>query len=280
MNRVSVYDYSDYRSFLNSVLQDRKSVKSDFSVGMWAKRMGLESTTSLNMILRGQRNPGRKILRRMESYFNFTPKEALYFDHLVDLAKTHSDGSEKLYLMEQLKKLHPKGEFHLLNEDEFSCMSNWYFFAIREMVKLKDFQEDISWISLKLKTKVKPKQIKEAIQTMLRVGLLDRNRKTKKLEIVHKRYTTSDDIASEALKRFHEQMLKRSIESIRNVNVEKREITGSTLSIPTENMEKAKKLIRNFQDEFCKLVEADKNSDAVYQLNVQFFPLTKEEFQS
>jgi len=64
--------------------------------------------------------------------------------------------------------------------------------------------------------------------------------------------------------------------SIRKVPVQKRSINGMTLTINIKDIPKAKELISKFQDELCKLMEADQG-DSTYQGNVQFFPLTKVE---
>ena len=104
--------------------------------------------------------------------------------------------------------------------------------------------------------------------------LLKENPNTKKLELSDERLNTSDDIASEAIQRFHEAMLENAKQSIRQVPVEERQVSGITLSLSKEDLPEAKKLIQEFEEKFAKLLDS-KNADTVYQLHTTFFPLIK-----
>ena len=79
---------------------------------------------------------------------------------------------------------------------------------------------------------------------------------------------------SEGLKRFHEQMIEHAKSAIREVPVEERQICGMTLTVKKEDLKEAKEVIRHFMDRFSSRVD-QKLGEQVYQLNVQFFPLTK-----
>jgi hypothetical protein len=50
------------------------------------------------------------------------------------------------------------------------------------------------------------------------------------------------------------------------------------MAVPTAKMPVAKNLIRQFTEDMAKLM-ADGDLDQVYQLNVQFFPLSKNKTQ-
>ena len=175
--------------------------------------------------------------------------------------------------MEKMSKQCPHGTFRLLDDKTFRMVSHWYYFALREMVRLDHFLEDPKWISKKFQFKVVPREIKNALNILLGNGFLKRD-KQGKLHAAEGRMSTTDDIASEAIKRYHEQMLDNSKEALRGVDVQEREFTGSSLVFKTDHLAEAKKHIREFKQGFSKLFEEDKG-DAVYQIQIQFFPLTK-----
>lgn len=85
---------------------------------------------------------------------------------------------------------------------------------------------------------------------------------------------TDDDIANEGLKRFHEDMIGHGYQALRKIPVHEREITGLTLAISRSQIGDAKKLIRNFVEDFGKL-DGHKDADQFCQLNIEFFPLTR-----
>jgi uncharacterized protein (TIGR02147 family) len=71
-------------------------------------------------------------------------------------------------------------------------------------------------------------------------------------------------------------MIDRARESLERVPPQKREISGLTMGISEECIERIKQRIRMFKEEIISMIVDDKNeSRSVYQMNVQFFPLIK-----
>ena len=93
------------------------------------------------------------------------------------------------------------------------------------------------------------------------------------------RIKTTNDIHSEAIKRYHEQMLDNAKEAIRKIDVNSREYTSSTFTMRSSNIPKAKELVREFREKFTKLLE-EENGDGTFHIQVQFFPLTKLEVRN
>ncbi|MBI3017671.1 MAG: TIGR02147 family protein [Deltaproteobacteria bacterium] len=270
---TSVYQFTDYRTFLQSYAEDKKKVNPNWSYGVWAQKLGMSGTAALTMIINGQRHPGNKALVLFQKYFDFSQNESEYFFDLVRLKKIKNDPRLSILLMEKMSQYHPDGKFKLLDQDTFNAISYWYYYAIRGMTQMSQFKEDPQWIVKKLNFKVTPLQVKKAIQTLLKLKLLERDEKGI-LKPVQKDIDTTKDIANEAIKRFHEQISDLSKASIRKISVQDREFNTTTLLLKKNNLPKAKELIRKFQKDFSRLLEEDKG-DAIYQLNVQLFPLTK-----
>ncbi|MGE3975770.1 MAG: TIGR02147 family protein [Bdellovibrionales bacterium] len=273
MQNADIFQYSDYRSFLKNYAKVKKEVSPQWTLGMWAKRLDLKATTSLTMILNGQRHPGPKIVERFSEYFHFNKREKQFFSDLILLNKIKNDSRLKLLIMQELKKLSPNKSFQLLDEKTFSAISNWYFYCIRQMTKLQEFHEEPEWLKRHIHFLLSEKQIRSSIETLLDLQLLKRSEHGV-LEISKAQLQTSQDVESEAIKQFHEQMLENAKIALRKTAVNKREFSGLTVTIKKEKINQAKELLRNFVDEFEKLMIEEKG-DAVYQLNMQFFPLAE-----
>ncbi len=274
MTKNSLFEYTDYRAFLRAHAEDRKKANPRWSYSLWAKRLGLAGTAPLTMILNGQRQAGPKLAEKMVHYFEFNARQREYFLDLVNLQKAGSDSSLSVLLMEKLKKNNPQREFKLLDSQTFEAISSWQHYAVREMTQLPDFQEDSNWISERLRVKITPREVSKAIETLERLKLLARNAQNK-LRPTQAEIQTTQDVSSEAIKRFHEQTLDLAKASIREVPVSQREVGAVTLTVSSSKIQKAKDLIRKFQDEFTALIEEPSLGDSTYQLNVQFFPLTE-----
>ena len=240
---------------------------------MWAKQLGLRSSSTLIMILNGQRNPGPQLTEKLCRYFRLNQQAAAYFHDLIRLAKVRTDVQLGLGVLKQLEQRHPGRGFRLLDQDTFHAISNWYCYAIRELVNVKDFREDPEWISRQLQFPVSCEKVEEALNTMLRLGLLERNARGR-LVTSAQHLDTKSDAGDEGLKRYHEQLLGNAAESLRTVPSLEREVSGGCFAIREKDVKRAKELIRSFQIELCNEIE-QKNSDRVYQIEVAFFPLSK-----
>ncbi len=269
----NLYQFTSYRAFLVEYLSMQKKRKPSFSLRNWCKQLGVKSPSTLNMILRGKRNPGPELVDLLVAYFGFSKNQKEYFEALVKLEKAKKDSSRSTRVMETLRSLHPENNFNLIDFDIFSVISNWYFYAIKEMSSREDFREDPEWISNQLFKRIPPKTAKEALSILLRTGLFKRDGRGF-LQATNQQITTGADISHEGLKRFHEQMTELARESIRTVPIEYRDISSSTFNLDPQDLPAFKQELRKIRRELYLRFEKPK-AKATYQLNFQLFPLTK-----
>jgi uncharacterized protein (TIGR02147 family) len=269
--------FTDYRAFLLAYAQDMKSRQATWTYGVWAKKLGLKTTSSITKILSGERDPGPQITEQLVRYFGFKDRDARYFRDLVQLKKIKQDARLSVLLMERMQKEFPDGSVRLLDDRTFSVIANWYYLPLREMTRMQGFVEDADQLAKLLRFKVTARDITRAIEALVELGLLTRD-SSGRLKIAQGRVLTSNDISSEAIKRYHEQMLENAKSAVRQVEVKEREITGSTLVMRAANLAEAKEMIREFKTRFAQKFEEDAG-DSVYQIQIQLFPLTKSSTQ-
>lgn len=274
--KINLFDFTDYRAFLSAFARDKKKLQPSWSLNLWARQLGLRNSTSISKIITGSRDAGPEILRKLAEYFKFTPQERAYFEGLVQFSKAEKikdDTSLKAALMEQLRRLHPGRTFAQIDEKKFSLIAHWWFYAIRQMTHLENFRLDSDWISTQLEFKISPREIARALEILQSEGLLVIDKTTGRAKAVSQ-LNTSDDVASEALRRFHEGVLEMARSSLRTIPTEKRQISGLTLPIRTADRPRVKQFLREMEDRFIETFEA-KDGDSIYQLELAFFPLTK-----
>ncbi len=271
---LSIYDFSDYRTFLKSHFGETKKTNPLWSYMAWSKSLGLSDNSSLLKIMKGKREAGPKLMAKLNKYFVFNQQEMIYFEDLIRLSKVKNDSRLELAIIERMKTNSPRKEFKLLDDRTFSIVSKWWHFAIRQMTKLDSFKSDITWIQKILRFKVDKRELQQAIDTMIEMDLLKKDSQTKKLQIQVPALSSQDDIPSEAVKQHHEAMLDNAKISLRTISPLEREITGQTFTIQQKNLPAAKEYIRNMMDEFTHLFESTQG-DEVYQIQTQLFPLTQ-----
>lgn len=268
----NIFDFTDYRAFLVAYFEDAKKRNPKWSYQAWAKKLSLKNNSSLLKIIHREREIGPSISGKLADYFEWKGDRRDYFNDLIRLSKIKDDSRLKVELMERLQLKLPKNVYRFLNEKEFSAISNWWCYAIRQMTKLSDFKGDPKWMAKKLNFKVPLREIRKAIQILLELRLI--KMESARLAPTDGSLNTSDDVASEAIKRFHEGMISNAKIAVREIPISEREISGCTITISQEDFSRIKQYLRNFEDQFCRLFDK-KDGDQVCQLNLQFFPLTK-----
>ena len=272
MEQLELKQFSDYRAYLVAHIQDCKKRRPDWTYGVFARQLGLKDPSSITKIVQGQREPGAAITGKLIRYFQFSPKDAQYFEDLVRLRKIKDDPRLTVMILEKMGKDHPGGAVKILDNQSFQLVSNWYCFTIREMVKLDHFVNDPNWISKNLHFKVTATEAERAIELLIEAGLLERV--NGKLAIIGGFFSNSDASAAEAATRSHETMLDIAKVALRKFGSAEREFIGTPLTIDSSKMKEAKEMIREFTERFLKKM-SHTNGDLTTRFQIQLFPLSK-----
>lgn len=275
--KPNVFEFSDPVDFLNASLQAAQEINPKFSLRSWAHQLGLSHVALLSMVLNRKRtlrpSLGSKVSSDYRQKGKFTEDEARYFDMLVlfRLAKT---SDEKKFYQQVLASLRPDQEFSTLQLDQLRLISDWYHVAILEMTFLKNFKSDSKWIQKRLGDTVTEGQIKEAINRLIRLGLLQQTPEGLKKTTVH--LATPTDQFSRELQSFHAQLIQKAIVSLQTQSIEERDVTGYTMVTTSEKIKEAKKMIRDFRRQLGQFLETP-NGESLYQLNIQLFSLEEKQ---
>jgi uncharacterized protein (TIGR02147 family) len=273
---MNIYDYIDYRDFLTDYYLKSKEANKNFSYRFFAKKAGLRSPNLYQMIIKKKRHLGKYISHQFSQAMGLSKREQNYFEALISFNKAKTPEARKYYL-ELMSGLRRDRVGAILNDNQYEYLSNWYYPVIREMIMLTDFKEDYLWIKNKLNNKVTLKQIKAALETLLNLGLIARN-ETGRLEQRDIAIATTDDVRHVAAYKFHRQMLRLADDILITSDGENREISALTTSLSKKQFDNIKIRIREFEQEIMQYVtENPKLGEAVYQMNIHLFPLTKGE---
>jgi len=269
---TSIYDYSDPIEFLHAYLKHAQQSNPAFSLRAWAKQMHLSNAALLSMVMNRKRRLLPSLSSKIREHFlktnRFTKNEAQYFEALVLFANAKTE-DEKFFYQDMLSSMRDDNSFSTLQLDQLRLISDWYHFAIIEMTKLKNFNADPNWIQARLGDEITIPMVIEAIERLVRMGLLERSADGR-LRKTRQKFTTTSDIPSSSIKKHHSQMIQRALKAIENQSVGDRDITSHTIAIDKNKLPEAKKMIQNFRRRLGNFL-ASNESDTVYQLNIQLF---------
>lgn len=256
-----------YRTIIQEELEFRIRTNSSYSLRAFARDIGI-NPSQLSDVLKGKIGISSKKAIIIAQKLGLNQREVTLFKSLVEMEHGRTQK-----IIEDAKKYIETisfGEnFKSLTLDGFKVISEWHYFAILSTMELNDFDGTTIYISSKLK--LPHSLVEESIIRLLKMDIIDL--KDGKFMPTGVMLTTTHDIQSSALKKFHKGHIAKSVAAIDEVSVELRDITSMTMAIDVEKMKEAKEMLKNFRREFCRVMENGKKNQ-VYNLNIQFIPLT------
>jgi len=270
---VSVYDFLDFRVYLRAYYDAAKRTKPNFSFRMFSKLAGLRSPNFLKLVIDGERNLGADSVGRFADALGLVGADAEFFADLVAFGQAQTL-AEKNRAFEGIASSRRFRAARRIDGDLFAYLSHWYNPAIRELSARADFQEEPRWIAGQLRPSISPAEAAEAMKLLLSLGLLVRDPKTGRVQRGEPTLTTEHEVRSLGAAAFHRQMLERAAGSIESVPRELRDLAALTVCVSPETVALVKQRIHKFRESLTELCDSDTQGRTVYQLNVQWFPLS------
>lgn len=225
------------------------------------------------MVLKGQRLPSQEMVSRLSRQFAHNETEHRYFELLVELDRKQRRKEEFSETLKELKSLSGnRFDKPTIDSRRFSFIADWYHLAIKQLIQTPAFRPNIGWIRTRLRNAVTPSEIRDAIDRMVSLGIIERS-KTGKLTVREKNLKTTEGVQDKAIRRHHFGMISRALDALRINELDNQEFTSLTLRIDPQNIAQAKAAIRNFRDQFNRQFDSE-SSNSVYQLNFQLFEHT------
>ena len=272
-NKVNIFEYTDYIAFLRDWFALKKSTVKAFSFQYFSDRAGFKSRSFIQGVLKGQKALSRKAIFKVSQALELNKKESEYFEILVSFREA-KDLDEKNYYWGKIEKL-SRSKYVNLTINQFKFFQHWYIVPIREIVTYFDFRDDYSFLGRQLTPRITAKEAHDAIKILLDLGLIEKSGKLYKQTDAN--LSTPEDLRSLAIQNFQIETIGLAANSIVKHNKEERDISTITLGTTKEGLREIKDLIKEFHENVVRAVDKHNKSERVYQLNLQIFPLTREQ---
>jgi uncharacterized protein (TIGR02147 family) len=218
----------------------------------FAEKLGI-SSGALSEILKGKRKISPKLAKKIAARLHLDPIDTANF---VGESLVESDNEGFQFLQ--------------LQDDQFHLISEWFHFAILNLVKSEMCQHRPPWFAHQLNLPLKVTQ--EAIDRLMRLGLLVYE--NKKYVRTHGNIQTSDNILNLSIQKSNFEDLEMIREQLTALTNDERDVTSLTMLLEPKKMAEFKKFIRKAQDQFAAKYETTKSATA-FRLTMALFPLKK-----
>jgi uncharacterized protein (TIGR02147 family) len=249
-----------YITKIKEDLSLRQRSNPQYSLRAYARHVGMHPST-LSQVIKGNRPLPLKDSIRIVEKMNLGPKERTLFMESLLRSKTNIDKIEIDALDERF----------MLDESYYKVIAEWEHYAVLDLFELKSFEPTLLEVSQRLG--ITENRASVVVNTLITSGLLtvEEDGSFKK---VHADIRTTEDVKSQALKDSHKETMKMGIDKIDEIEVELRDFSATTVALDLSKLPEAKTIIREFRQKMAALLRDGEKTD-VYQLAIQFYPLTQ-----
>ncbi len=278
-NKINIYDYSDYRKFLQEFYELEKSLDSSFSYRVFAAAVGMDASLLLK-ILQGKRHISPKCIDDFVNFFHFKDAKAEYFREMIAYGKAKNDKDVRSHF-ETLQKMRPAA-CRELDEARYRYFQQWYYPMIRSALDVFNYRgtQDAAALGECCIPKLSASQVENAVDALLQLGLARAN-KDGRVVPTDAHLKTMEHWLSACISDYQSSIAELAGKSIQNTPKEKRDISTLTMALDSQQIDKIREILAKTRKAIVNVVNAmpPQICDSVYQLNFQLFPMMKKEEQ-
>jgi uncharacterized protein (TIGR02147 family) len=261
---------NDYRTVLRDALARRCQANPSYNMSRFARDLGL-SPGRLSEIFSRRQGLSIEVGKRIGGILGLSEGETEFFCDQIEFEHGRSQAKRELARLRLLKRSEELDKL-ALEVDTFQVISDWYHFAIVQLIEIPIFREDPKWIGKALN--ISAAEAASAVDRLLRVGILYRDDKGA-LNRVDETIVVHNKVSSEAVRKFHEQVMDKAKMVLSTRPLAERTISSGMVCIRRSDFEEIRAKVRRFSSRLLKEAEASpKDKEAVYCLSMQFFELT------
>lgn len=249
-----------YVQKLKDELVQRQRRSAAYSLRAYARDIGVHPAT-LSQVFKGKRPLPLKDSQTVVNKLALGPKERTLFLESLYRVKTSID---------DIKIDHDTERF-MLDESHFNVIAEWEHYAVLEMFDLEN--PEISVAEIVRRFGLSEMRADVVLNNLITAGLI--RHENGKLVRAHTTVRTTEDVKSIALQKSHLETLEMGKTKLEEIEVSLRDFSSMTIAVDPEKLTEAKTVIREFRQKMAALLR-DGNKQDVYQLAIQFYPLTQQ----
>ena len=244
---------------LSSEFTERSRRNPRYSLRAFAKSLGI-SHTVLSLVMSGKRSLSRKAAMIVAENLDLGPKKSAAL-----ISSTGKKAAPHLLA----------NTYNLIDLETFHLISDWVHYAILSLLEIPESHFEPKWMAKRLG--INETQAKIAMSRLVDLDFVaNENGKWRQ---TGKPIKVENEVSTVSTKKFQRQLIEKSLESLDNDPIEKRDFSSTTMAIDPKHIPYAKERIRQFRRELCSELEVKGNPKEVYNLTVQIYPVTKEELK-
>ena len=267
-----IIEYTDYRKFIQDYYDERKRC-SAFSWHAFAQKAGFSSDVYLKYVCEGKKNLSVGSAGSVANAMGLVGFEYDYFVLMVSYAHAKND-SAKRAAFEERCALAQAHKIRVLGDEEFNYFKSWKNSVIRELAPHMPGAKPLE-MARACKQKISAAEVSETLDFLVKAKLLKKDKSGNYLQTDKAIKMAPVEAVPLAARDLQRQMGEFAIQSL-DLPLSERVMSGYTLGLTHRAYERIKKEVDEFYRRIVAIATEENETDCVYRLNVQLFPLSKQ----
>lgn len=268
-----IFEYINFRDYLADYYKIRKENEPGFTHTYICHRLGqVKSKGYFNNVIMGRIQMTATFVNRFIELLELKGNQANYFRALVNYNQTVSP-AEKEFFFEQIIRLN-NTPYRIVDKSTYQFYKEWYHGAIRALLDVINFTDDIRMITSGLYPAITAKHARESLSLLKKLGLIKKNnsgfwKPTDKVII------TGEFIRDELIRQYQMKCCSLAQSVIADDNkLNQRNIT-MTISVSDRAFDRIIERIMGVKSEIRSIVHKDdETATKVCHLNMNIFPMS------
>jgi uncharacterized protein (TIGR02147 family) len=267
-----IVEYTDYRKYIQDYYDERKR-NSAFSWQEFARNAGFSSAVFLKYVSEGKKNLSIASAGSVATAMGLVGFEYDYFILMVSYAHAKSNEAKKAAFEERcaLANAH---KVRVLGSDEFNYFKSWKNPVLRELAPHMPGAKPLE-IAHACKPKISAAEVSETLDFLVKAKLLKKDRDGNYHQTDKAIKMVPIEAVPLAARDLQRQMGEFALKSI-DLPIAERMMSGYTLGLTRRAYERIKKETEDYYRRVVAIATEDDETEQVYRLNVQLFPLSEQ----
>ena len=266
-----VLEYTNYRQYIADYYAEKKA-KSAFTWQEFTRTAGFSSPVHLKYASEGRLNLSDTAAKRVAQAMHLVDFEQDYFCEMVKLDNAKTD-AEKKAAFNKMIAIADSHKAKILEGDSFRYFESWKNPVLRELAPSMPGAKPLA-LARTCRPEITAAEVTESLNFLVKADLLKKDKDGNYVRTETGITTGPMDVTPVAVRSMHRQMGEFALDAIEGVPQNERHFSGLTLGITREAYAEIVQKIAEFRKEIIAIATKSTETEEVYRLNVQFFPMT------
>ena len=266
-----IFSFDNYRSYLKAEQANRVQNDPQYSLRTFAKFLGL-APSMLSDVTRNKRGLSLRCAKSVAHRLGLDHREAEYFLLLVEIDGC-KDEILKSDLLKKLEALRPFKGVEQEIADAKMLSQDWIHIAIISLAKLERMKLHYKLVAQTLG--IRPVAAEAAIERLARLKILLNSPDEDEVYYLNKEKNLENYLSEGSQYLFQQQILALAQKSLERKTVHERVILSEIVSFGPEQISQVKNLASEFVQKVKEISQEGSENPEIYNLGLQFFPLSE-----